>query len=161
SAAKRAGTNCANCGTTTTTLWRRNQNGDPVCNACGLYYKLHAVNRPMTMKKEGIQTRNRKLSTKSKKKKGHLQLSALSIPEICKPHHGMDSKFSSFGSAAGLSHYMPTAVTSHLSHYVPAVSSSFAMPQSHHAASSLSYHHQGSLSFGTSNGFSGIVGALA
>ncbi|KAI8511410.1 Trans-acting T-cell-specific transcription factor GATA-3, partial [Branchiostoma belcheri] len=42
SAARRAGTQCANCKTTTTTLWRRNQNGDPVCNACGLYYKLHA-----------------------------------------------------------------------------------------------------------------------
>ncbi|KAM4828590.1 trans-acting T-cell-specific transcription factor GATA-3 isoform 4-T4 [Thomomys bottae] len=41
SAARRAGTSCANCQTTTTTLWRRNANGDPVCNACGLYYKLH------------------------------------------------------------------------------------------------------------------------
>ncbi|XP_010185269.1 PREDICTED: GATA-binding factor 2-like, partial [Mesitornis unicolor] len=41
SAARRAGTCCANCQTTTTTLWRRNANGDPVCNACGLYYKLH------------------------------------------------------------------------------------------------------------------------
>merc|ERR1711990_663750 len=49
------------------TLWRRNANGDPVCNACGLYYKLHGVNRPLTMKKEGIQTRNRKISTKLKK----------------------------------------------------------------------------------------------
>ncbi|XP_062537853.1 GATA-binding factor C-like [Armigeres subalbatus] len=29
-----------------------------------------SVNRPLTMKKEGIQTRNRKLSSKSKKKKG-------------------------------------------------------------------------------------------
>lgn len=28
------------------------------------------MNRPLTMKKEGIQTRNRKLSSKSKKKKG-------------------------------------------------------------------------------------------
>lgn len=43
SAARRAGTCCANCQTTTTTLWRRNSNGDPVCNACGLYYKLHNV----------------------------------------------------------------------------------------------------------------------
>ncbi|MXQ95696.1 hypothetical protein E5288_WYG018293 [Bos mutus] len=69
SAARRAGTCCANCQTTTTTLWRRNANGDPVCNACGLYYKLHNVNRPLTMKKEGIQTRNRKMSSKSKKSK--------------------------------------------------------------------------------------------
>lgn len=30
---------------------------------------LLQVNRPLTMKKEGIQTRNRKLSSKSKKKK--------------------------------------------------------------------------------------------
>lgn len=40
---KRAGTQCTNCQTTTTTLWRRNASGDPVCNACGLYYKLHQV----------------------------------------------------------------------------------------------------------------------
>uniref|UniRef100_A0A182XG59 GATA-type domain-containing protein n=1 Tax=Anopheles quadriannulatus TaxID=34691 RepID=A0A182XG59_ANOQN len=43
SAARRAGTSCANCKTTTTTLWRRNQGGEPVCNACGLYYKLHNI----------------------------------------------------------------------------------------------------------------------
>ncbi|BFZ10405.1 hypothetical protein BsWGS_13444 [Bradybaena similaris] len=76
SAARRAGTTCANCGTGTTTLWRRNPNGDPVCNACGLYFKLHNVNRPLTMKKDGIQTRNRKMSTKSKKgKKGMVAMS--------------------------------------------------------------------------------------
>ncbi|CAB4057816.1 GATA2 [Lepeophtheirus salmonis] len=38
---KRVGTQCSNCNTTTTTLWRRNGTGEPVCNACGLYYKLH------------------------------------------------------------------------------------------------------------------------
>ena len=43
SSARREGTTCANCKTTTTTLWRRNPNGEPVCNACGLYYKLHNV----------------------------------------------------------------------------------------------------------------------
>ncbi|KAG5830450.1 hypothetical protein ANANG_G00310750 [Anguilla anguilla] len=72
SAARRAGTACANCQTSTTTLWRRNANGDPVCNACGLYFKLHNINRPLTMKKEGIQTRNRKMSGKSKnRRKSH------------------------------------------------------------------------------------------
>ncbi|XP_065098176.1 GATA binding protein 1a [Paramisgurnus dabryanus] len=66
---KRAGTQCANCHTSTTTLWRRNANGEPVCNACGLYFKLHNVNRPLTMKKDGIQTRNRKVSNRNKKGK--------------------------------------------------------------------------------------------
>ena len=40
---RRQGTQCSNCHTTTTTLWRRNGTGEPVCNACGLYYKLHGV----------------------------------------------------------------------------------------------------------------------
>ncbi|XP_060608116.1 transcription factor GATA-4-like isoform X1 [Ruditapes philippinarum] len=69
SASRRVGLSCANCHTTTTTLWRRNSEGEPVCNACGLYYKLHGVNRPLAMKKDGIQTRKRKpksLSSKSK-----------------------------------------------------------------------------------------------
>ncbi|XP_011687822.1 PREDICTED: nitrogen catabolic enzyme regulatory protein-like isoform X3 [Wasmannia auropunctata] len=57
---RRAGVQCANCRTSNTTLWRRNNNGEPVCNACGLYFKLHNVNRPLSMKKEGIQTRKRK-----------------------------------------------------------------------------------------------------
>ena len=34
--------------------------GEPVCNACGLYFKLHGVNRPLAMKKDSIQTRKRK-----------------------------------------------------------------------------------------------------
>ncbi|XP_042234389.1 GATA-binding factor C-like isoform X2 [Homarus americanus] len=103
SAQRRAGTSCANCKTSTTTLWRRNQNGEPVCNACGLYYKLHSVNRPLTMKKEGIQTRNRKLSQKSKKKKG-----MLGFPDMLKPldksgFGGFGTGGSGFGS---MSHYM-------------------------------------------------------
>ncbi|RWS09365.1 hypothetical protein B4U79_10277 [Dinothrombium tinctorium] len=60
---RRSGIRCSNCDTTTTSLWRRNAKGDTVCNACGLYFKLHGVSRPLTMKKDSIQTRKRKPKT--------------------------------------------------------------------------------------------------
>uniref|UniRef100_A0A4W4H735 Transcription factor GATA-4 n=1 Tax=Electrophorus electricus TaxID=8005 RepID=A0A4W4H735_ELEEL len=68
SASRRVGLSCTNCHTTTTTLWRRNTEGEPVCNACGLYMKLHGVPRPLAMKKEGIQTRKRKPKSLNKSK---------------------------------------------------------------------------------------------
>ncbi|KAM7126001.1 transcription factor GATA-5 isoform 2-T2 [Molossus nigricans] len=68
SSTRRAGLCCTNCHTTTTTLWRRNADGEPVCNACGLYTKLHGVPRPLAMKKESIQTRKRKPKTVTKTK---------------------------------------------------------------------------------------------
>ncbi|XP_061592868.1 transcription factor GATA-5 isoform X2 [Cololabis saira] len=60
---RRSGLVCSNCSTSTTTLWRRSAAGEPVCNACGLYTKLHGVPRPLAMKKESIQTRKRKPKT--------------------------------------------------------------------------------------------------
>ncbi|KAL6927353.1 hypothetical protein ACO0SA_003651 [Hanseniaspora valbyensis] len=50
---------CANCNTTKTPLWRRSVKGEPLCNACGLFWKLHGVNRPLSLKKDTIQRRNR------------------------------------------------------------------------------------------------------
>ncbi|KAI4542410.1 hypothetical protein MG293_007789 [Ovis ammon polii] len=130
SAARRAGTCCANCQTTTTTLWRRNANGDPVCNACGLYYKLHNVNRPLTMKKEGIQTRNRKMSSKSKKsKKGAECFEELS--------RCVQDKASPFSAAALAGHMAPVGHLppfSHSGHILPT-------PTPIHPSSSLSFGH--------------------
>jgi transcription elongation factor Elf1 len=63
--ARRTDLVCSNCSTTVTTLWRRNEQGDPVCNPCGLYFKLHKVNRPLSLKKDTIQPRNRKKNKKA------------------------------------------------------------------------------------------------
>ncbi|CAG8645248.1 4384_t:CDS:2 [Acaulospora morrowiae] len=50
---------CANCGQTQTPLWRKNDKGQPLCNACGLYAKLHNRDRPIAMRKAKIQRRRR------------------------------------------------------------------------------------------------------
>ncbi|XP_009888181.1 PREDICTED: endothelial transcription factor GATA-2 [Charadrius vociferus] len=116
--------------TTTTTLWRRNANGDPVCNACGLYYKLHNVNRPLTMKKEGIQTRNRKMSNKSKKSKKGSEC----FEELSKC---MQEKSSPFSAAALASHMAPMGHLppfSHSGHILPT-------PTPIHPSSSISFGH--------------------
>ncbi|XP_062863254.1 transcription factor GATA-3 isoform X1 [Trichomycterus rosablanca] len=133
SAARRAGTSCANCQTTTTTLWRRNANGDPVCNACGLYYKLHNINRPLTMKKEGIQTRNRKMSSKSKKSKKCQD----SMDDFSK---SLMEKSSSFSPAALSRHMTSFPPFSHSGHML-------TTPTPMHPSSGLSFapHHPSSM----------------
>lgn len=39
---------CQNCGTVNTPLWRRDGQGHIICNACGLYNKMHKFTRPVT-----------------------------------------------------------------------------------------------------------------
>ncbi|KAI7822042.1 hypothetical protein BC939DRAFT_385298, partial [Gamsiella multidivaricata] len=45
---------CTNCKTTLTPLWRKDDHGDILCNACGLYYKLHHIHRPISLKRNVI-----------------------------------------------------------------------------------------------------------
>lgn len=50
---------CHNCQTSTTPLWRRNEYGQILCNACGLFLKLHGRPRPISLKTNVIKSRNR------------------------------------------------------------------------------------------------------
>ncbi|XP_030074108.1 zinc finger transcription factor Trps1 isoform X2 [Microcaecilia unicolor] len=78
-----SGVFCANCLTTKTSLWRKNANGGYVCNACGLYQKLHSTPRPLNIIKQNngeqiIRRRTRK----------RLNPEALQTEQLNKQHRG-------------------------------------------------------------------------
>lgn len=81
---------CANCGTTVTSLWRRDQDGQTVCNACGLYYKLHKEPRPHKLKKDHIKTRKRRCRGDELDRAGTLQAANAGYlgysPSTSQPH---------------------------------------------------------------------------
>ncbi|KEF58279.1 GATA-binding protein, other eukaryote [Exophiala aquamarina CBS 119918] len=61
---------CQNCQTSTTPLWRRDEAGSVLCNACGLFLKLHGRPRPISLKTDVIKSRNRvKTANQGPKKK--------------------------------------------------------------------------------------------
>ncbi|ODQ54472.1 hypothetical protein SAICODRAFT_6215 [Saitoella complicata NRRL Y-17804] len=77
---------CQNCATSTTPLWRRDESGATLCNACGLFLKLHGRPRPISLKTDVIKSRNRVKSSGQVKRKssateGHPGMHAL--------HHGL------------------------------------------------------------------------
>ncbi|MEQ2212570.1 GATA-binding factor 2 [Xenoophorus captivus] len=74
------------------------------------------VNRPLTMKKEGIQTRNRKMSSKSKRNKR----AGDGFDELSKC---MQDKASPFGAAPGLTSHM-----THMGHLPPFSHSGHMLP---------------------------------
>ncbi|QID84577.1 GLN3_2 [Saccharomyces pastorianus] len=48
---------CFNCKTFKTPLWRRSPEGNTLCNACGLFQKLHGTMRPLSLKSDVIKKR--------------------------------------------------------------------------------------------------------
>ncbi|KAI9261279.1 hypothetical protein EDC94DRAFT_609721 [Helicostylum pulchrum] len=64
---------CTNCTTTTTPLWRRNPEGHSLCNACGLFLKLHGVVRPLSLKTDVIKKRNRNHGNKKSRRGGSVK----------------------------------------------------------------------------------------
>ncbi|RLV93541.1 Nitrogen regulatory protein GLN3 [Spathaspora sp. JA1] len=58
-------TECFNCKTLKTPLWRKDAEGNTLCNACGLFYKLHGTTRPLSLKTDVIKKRNSRKSTSS------------------------------------------------------------------------------------------------
>jgi len=50
---------CSNCSTNNTSLWRRTHDGLPVCNACGLFTRLHGIPRPLSLKTDVVKRRKR------------------------------------------------------------------------------------------------------
>ncbi|KAJ2843471.1 GATA type transcriptional activator of nitrogen-regulated proteins, partial [Coemansia erecta] len=69
---------CFNCSADKTPLWRRDPQDNIICNACGLYYKLHGKARPVSMKRAAIRRRHR--TTLSSESGRQQQLQAVSVP---------------------------------------------------------------------------------
>ncbi|RKP29765.1 glucocorticoid receptor-like (DNA-binding domain), partial [Metschnikowia bicuspidata] len=51
-------TECTNCGTAKTPFWRKDALGNALCNACGLFLKLHGSARPLSLKTDVIRKRS-------------------------------------------------------------------------------------------------------
>ena len=109
-------TTCTNCFTQTTPLWRRNPEGQPLCNACGLFLKLHGVVRPLSLKTDVIKKRNRgggnavtsvgssstRSSKKNSRKNSIVQTPATTPTSNSKPPADSESPQSNAGSVNSL-----------------------------------------------------------
>ncbi|PYH97733.1 GATA transcriptional activator area [Aspergillus ellipticus CBS 707.79] len=94
-------TTCTNCFTQTTPLWRRNPEGQPLCNACGLFLKLHGVVRPLSLKTDVIKKRNRSSanslavgtsrSSKKSARKNSVQQATVTTPTSSRAQSGTTS----------------------------------------------------------------------
>ena len=111
-------TTCTNCFTQTTPLWRRNPEGHPLCNACGLFLKLHGVVRPLSLKTDVIKKRNRGSgptapvgTARSKKAASRKNSIANASTAVVSKSNDSESPQSATGSAGTGSASTPTSAT--------------------------------------------------
>ncbi|RDW79936.1 putative nitrogen regulatory protein areA [Coleophoma cylindrospora] len=151
-------TTCTNCFTQTTPLWRRNPEGHPLCNACGLFLKLHGVVRPLSLKTDVIKKRNRGsgasmpvgagsgASTRASKKMGG------TAPL---PSSGPSTRKNSVVTTATAQTTTPASVRAHSvneSASPPSISGSTGNGGGSTASTPTSYHGSASSSAGVSGG---------
>lgn len=86
---------CSNCGTTKTPLWRKDSQGNTLCNACGLFQKLHGTMRPLSLKTDVIKKRNSRRQSNARRSsmsRSQKNFAPASAPQI----RGMGGRASSF-----------------------------------------------------------------
>ncbi|KAI7865066.1 hypothetical protein BDF14DRAFT_1098170 [Spinellus fusiger] len=102
---------CSNCYTRTTPLWRKDEEGASLCNACGLYLKLHNERRPLSMKTDTIKKRQRYEGGHLNKK--HLKRPIPTLPPVSQPKSHRTRSFSRIASCfnTGNPFYLPSYTT--------------------------------------------------
>ncbi|KAK6085633.1 GATA zinc finger [Seiridium cupressi] len=88
---------CQNCQTSTTPLWRRDEMGSVLCNACGLFLKLHGRPRPISLKTDVIKSRNRVKTVRP-----DMQMKKKSLPATAVDPNGLSMHAHDAATAAAL-----------------------------------------------------------
>lgn len=78
---------CHNCNTLKTPLWRKDPEGNTLCNACGLFQKLHGTTRPLSLKTDIIKKRTPRRSCGGSTTSGKLSRSLPVQNEYIKPKY--------------------------------------------------------------------------